>query len=231
MEKEKNVAIVVAAGRGSRMKTTVQKQYLRLKGKPVLYYSLEVFQKCPFIEEVILVTGAGEMEYCQTEIVDKYSLTKVRKIIPGGAQRYDSVYEGLKSIGECTYVYIHDGARPFINQEILKRAYQGVKKYQACVIGMPVKDTIKISDSEGFAKATPNRDLVWMIQTPQVFMYDLIKNAYSKLELAKNLQITDDAMVLETMTGEKVKLIPGSYGNIKITTPEDLKIAEVLCEI
>lgn len=227
---EKNVAIVLAAGKGARMNSSVHKQYLLIQDKPVLYYSLKVFEECPFMDEVILVTGRGEEEYCKSHIVDLYGFHKVRRIVPGGGERYASVYEGLQAIDDCTYVYIHDGARPFISQEILQRAHQGVREYDACVVGMPVKDTIKISDSSGFAESTPRRDLVWMVQTPQVFVYSLIKNAYSKIMEEKSPEVTDDAMVLERVTGRKVRLIPGSYDNIKITTPEDLSIAETFCK-
>jgi len=229
MSLEKHAAIVLAAGRGTRMQSNIQKQYLLLKGKPVLYYSLAEFQKCPFIDEIVLVTGQEEMDYCRDEIIRRYGFTKVKNIIPGGKERCHSVYEGLKSISSCDYVYIHDGARPFIEQEMLIRACDAVRNYQACVVGMPVKDTIKICNHEGYAEHTPARDLVWMIQTPQVFQYNLIKNAYDKLMLHEIQGITDDAMVVERMEGKKVKLVSGSYSNIKITTPDDLKIAELFC--
>lgn len=225
-QREKHAAVVLAAGKGNRMNTSVKKQYLHIGNKPVLYYSLCVFEACPFIEEIILVTGKDEIEYCRDEIVNKFDIKKVSKIVAGGKERYHSVYEGLKALTECSYVYIHDGARPFIDQEILLRTNEEVRKYGACVVGMPVKDTIKICDSEGFTDSTPSRDRVWMIQTPQVFKYSLIKSAHSKIMEAEEVSVTDDAMVLETITGKKAKLVPGSYENIKITTPEDLDIAE-----
>lgn len=228
--KEKHVAIVLAAGRGKRMQSAVQKQYLLLGGKPVLYYSLKTFQECGFIDEIVLVTQREEIGYCQKEIVEKYKLDKVKKVVSGGAERYLSVYEGLKSIDTCDYVYIHDGARPFINEELLLRVCEGVQRYRACVAAMPVKDTIKISGEEPFAKETPDRSRVWMVQTPQVFEFALIKDAYQRLIAQGNTAVTDDAMVLETMSDEKIRLIEGSYRNIKITTPEDLEIAEVFLE-
>lgn len=223
---EKSVAIVLAAGQGKRMNSSVQKQYLLIKGKPVLYYSLKAFEDCPFIDEIILVTGKDEIDYCRQEIVENYGFTKVNQIVPGGKERYHSVYEGLKVITGCQYVYIHDGARPFLNGEILERARAAVEESGACVVGMPVKDTIKISDGTGIAAETPRRDLVWMIQTPQVFSYELIFSAYKKLLKGDAISVTDDAMVLEVMEGKKVRLVEGSYQNIKITTPEDLIIAE-----
>lgn len=226
--RERNVAIVLAAGKGSRMKSKVQKQYLTLRDKPVLSYSLDVFQKCPFIDEIVLVTGEGEQEFCRREILEPYGFDKVRKVIAGGKERYLSVWEGLKAISDCTYVYIHDGARPFIDQEILGRAHDAVAKHLACAVGMPVKDTVKISDAQGFAEYTPNRDLVWAIQTPQAFSYELIRNAYERIPRDGEANITDDAMVMETFGEQKVKLVEGSYKNIKITTPEDLIIAGAL---
>ena len=228
MQKTKCTAIVLAAGQGKRMGTKVQKQYLEISGKPVLFYSLDVFQKSDMIDDMILVVGENQEEYCREEIIEKFHITKVRKIVKGGAERYHSVWNGLQEIAEDGYVFIHDGARPFVTEEILSRAYETVQREKACVVGMPVKDTIKIADKEGFAKETPNRSLVWMVQTPQVFETFLIKNAYSLLMEQEIIQVTDDAMVVETMLQKKVKLVEGSYENIKITTPEDLKIAEVL---
>jgi len=226
---KKNVAIVLAAGQGKRMKSNIQKQYLLIKNKPVLYYTLSAFETSPLISEIILVTGKDEIEYCREEIVKKYGFQKVHKIIAGGKERYHSVYEGLQAIDEADYVYIHDGARPFVDEEIIERACEAVEKYQACVAGMPVKDTIKIADEAGYASETPDRRRVWQVQTPQVFEYKLIKNAYDRLMETEPEGITDDAMVVEIMTRHKVKMVEGSYRNIKITTPEDLDIAELFC--
>lgn len=226
---KKNVAIVLAAGQGKRMKSNVQKQYLLIKDKPVLYYTLNAFETSPLISEIILVTGKDEIEYCRKEIVEKYGFRKVHKITAGGKERYHSVYEGLQAVSEADYVFIHDGARPFVDEEILKRVCAAVKEYEACVVGMPVKDTIKIADEACFAAWTPDRRKIWQIQTPQAFEYHLIKNAYEKLMEEEPQGITDDAMVLETMTEHKVKLVEGSYRNIKITTPEDLDIAALFC--
>ena len=226
---KKNVAIVLAAGQGKRMKSKVQKQYLLIKEKPVLYYTLHAFEKSPFISAIILVTGRDEIEYCKHEIVEKYDFTKVQKIVAGGKERYHSVYEGIQAIDEADYVFIHDGARPFVDEGIIERVCAAVEEHKACVVGMPVKDTIKIADEDGFAAQTPDRRKVWQVQTPQTFEYQLIKNAYEKLLEEEPEGITDDAMVVETMTEHKVKLVEGSYRNIKITTPEDLEIATMFC--
>lgn len=235
-KKKRCTAIVLAAGQGKRMGTEVQKQYLELKGKPVLYYSLAAFEESPIIDDMILVTGAEQISYCQKEIVEKYGFSKVAAITAGGAERYLSVRQGLQAMENDNmanpnrdgYVFIHDGARPFVTGEMLERAYEAVQEHGACVVGMPVKDTIKLADEEGFAKSTPRRSFVWMIQTPQVFSVPLIKEAYEKLIAQGRRDVTDDAMVVEAMTECRVKLVEGSYANIKLTTPEDLKLAEVL---
>lgn len=228
----KIVAIILAAGKGSRMKSDIQKQYLLIKDRPVLYYSLKAFEDS-FIDEIVLVTGAEEISYCRDEIVKKYAFTKVTKIVAGGKERYHSVYAGLQAIEDCDYVFIHDGARPFVTGQILQRAYEMVKREKACVVGMPVKDTIKLADESGYAADTPRRDLLWIVQTPQVFSFSLIKEAYTAfLEqeqelLSQGIKMTDDAMVAEMFSDKKIRLVEGSYENIKITTPEDLKVAEV----
>lgn len=227
----KTTAIVLAGGSGKRMNSTVKKQFLMLKDKPLLYYSLKAFEDS-FIDSVILVASGEDMEYCRKEIVQKYRFNKVEKIVEGGKERYHSVINGVMAAPVCDYIFIHDGARPFITGSILERLFEEVKISKACVAGMPVKDTIKIADSQGYIETTPKRDLVWMIQTPQVFSYELIYRAYDILQkeetrlLKEGISITDDAMVVETLLGEKVKLVEGSYRNIKITTPEDLSVAE-----
>ena len=222
---EKYTAIVLAAGVGKRMNSKIQKQYMLLGGKPVLFYALDAFEKSR-VDEIILVVGKGEIEYCRKEIVEKYKFHKVTKIVEGGKERYHSVYEGLKAMDTADYVLIHDGARPFLDQQILTRTMEAVKQYQACVVGMPVKDTIKITTEDGFSKKTPERKHVWMIQTPQCFSYSLILDAYQKMLQNEDATITDDAMVLEKVKGLPVKMVEGSYRNIKITTPEDLLVAE-----
>ena len=227
----KTTAIVLAGGSGKRMNSTVKKQFLMLKDKPLLYYSLKAFEDS-FIDSVILVASGEDMEYCRKEIVQKYRFNKVEKIVEGGKERYHSVINGVMAAPVCDYIFIHDGARPFITGSILERLFEEVKISKACVAGMPVKDTIKIADSKGYIETTPKRDLVWMIQTPQVFSYELIYRAYDILQkeesrlLNEGISITDDAMVVETLLGEKVKLVEGSYRNIKITTPEVLSVAE-----
>lgn len=227
----KITAIVLAGGSGKRMNSQIKKQFLTVGEHPLLYYSLRAFEES-FVDSVILVTSQEDMDYCRLEIVDKYHFRKVKKIVTGGKERYHSVANGIQAAQICDYVFIHDGARPFLTQEILNRLLEEVKRSDACVAGMPVKDTIKIADGDGCIASTPKRDLVWTIQTPQVFSYPLIKDAYSTLLkeedklLQKGIVVTDDAMVVETLMGKKVHLVEGSYRNIKITTPEDISIAE-----
>ena len=230
----RTTAIVLAAGKGKRMQTNVHKQYLRIKDKPVLFYSLKAFEDS-LVDDIVLVVGTDEECFCRKEIVDRYGFRKVRTIVAGGLERYHSVANGLGSIDwTCDYVFIHDGARPFVDDEIIKRAYNEVQHSKACVVGMPVKDTIKIADEQGYVAETPARSLVWQIQTPQVFEKNLITAAYEKLLsqehrlLEEGVTFTDDAMVVEYFMSTSVKLVRGSYENIKITTPEDLKIAEIL---
>lgn len=255
MRREKYTAVVLAAGQGKRMGSRVYKQYLLLHEKPLIYYSLKAFEEST-VDEVVLVVGKGEIDYCKKEIIEKYDLKKVRHIVEGGAQRYHSVACGLRAIKDTDYVLIHDGARPFLDLGIIERSKKAAKTYQASVIGMPVKDTIKLADSQEFAEKTPNRERIWMMQTPQAFFYPLVFQAYetlleveqgkigesdktllnpNKIELLREkweqVNITDDAMVVELLSDVPVKLIRGSYENIKITTPEDLRIAEVLGSI
>ena len=229
----RTAAIVLAAGQGKRMQAKVAKQYLLLKDKPVLYYALRAFENS-FVDEVILVTGKGEEEYCRREIVERYGFQKVTRIVAGGKERYHSVYQGLCALTGADVVMIHDGARPFLTEEILKRAYDAAQEMGACVVGVPVIDTIKIADEKGYVESTPDRSRLYGIQTPQAFRYPLIRSAYDQLIaqeeelLAKGIRITDDAMVAETMLNCPVKIVEGSYDNIKITTPGDLIRAQAL---
>ena len=228
---ERNTAIVLAAGQGKRMHSKVQKQFLEIQGYPVLYYSLHCFQESPLIQDIILVTGEESISYCKEEIVQKYGFTKVSAVIPGGKERYDSVYAGLCECRDCEYVLIHDGARPFITDEILKRVYEQVQVQKACVVGMPVKDTIKLINKEKQIKESPDRSLVWQAQTPQAFELSLIVEAFERQLKEDCSHITDDAMVVEKQMGVPVYMVEGSYNNIKITTPEDLVIARAFLNV
>jgi 2-C-methyl-D-erythritol 4-phosphate cytidylyltransferase len=221
---EKYTAIVLAGGSGKRMGLSVKKQYIEICNKPLLYYSVHAFEKSD-VDEIVLVVTPGDETYVKKEIVEKYGFKKVSAIVPGGKERYNSVYEGLK-VTRGDYVLIHDGARAFVTKEIIRRAMDGAKEYGACVVGMPVKDTIKVADDDGYVKDTPERSSLWMVQTPQAFSYPLVKDAYEKVLAKDATGVTDDAMVVELATDQKVKLIEGSYDNIKVTTIDDLDVAE-----
>ncbi len=231
---KKYAAVVLSAGKGTRMNAEVSKQYLLLEEQPILCYSLQAFQQS-MIEEIILVCGEEDIAYCHSEIVEKYGFSKVKAVIPGGKERYHSVCYGLQELAQQPrqpdYVMIHDGARPFVDQGIIARCAKMVEQGHPCVAGMPVKDTIKIADEHQFAVDTPKRSLVWQVQTPQAFAFPLILQAYQELlkseKNGKPVSVTDDAMVLETVMNKQVRLVEGSYRNIKITTPEDLEIARV----
>lgn len=230
----KITAVVLSAGNGSRMHSDTPKQYLELEGQPVLAYSLQAFQKST-VDEIILVTGEKYRDYCQKEFVERMGLDKIKKIVVGGAERYLSVYCGICAVKNTDYILIHDGARPFVDQKIIADSIKYVKEYGACLAGMPVKDTIKEIDDAQFAVRTPQRSNLWQVQTPQAFAFPLIKKAYQtifeKLKNGEELpEITDDAMIVEYATGQKVKLFEGSYENIKITTPEDLEIAAIFAK-
>ena len=212
----KITAIVLAAGSGSRMKSKTKKQFMEIKGKPVIWYSLFEFEKSR-VDEIILVTGKEDIDYCKKEIVEKYNLKKIKNVVAGGSERYESVYNGLKEV-TGNIVLIHDGARPLINNEIIERSIEGTIKSDACVVGVPVKDTIKRANKEGYIIDTPNRSELWITQTPQSFKTDLVKMAYKKMkeELEKGnttLNITDDAMVVEEFTTNQVRFVQGDYKN------------------
>ena len=200
---KKTAAVVLAAGSGKRMGTSVHKQYLLIKDKPVIYYTLRAFELSE-VDEIILVTGADEIDYCSREIVEKYNFQKVRAVIAGGKERYDSVYEGLKALSDISCV----------------------QEKEACITAVPAKDTIKVADNEGYVADTPDRSKLWQIQTPQTFSYALVSEAYRKRAEAGDASITDDAMVVEKYADHSIYLLKGDYRNIKITTPEDLVIAE-----
>lgn len=217
--------VIVAAGRGRRMGSDMNKQYLQLNGKEVLAHTIEQFERCSTIDEIIIVTGKDEIEYCTQHIWKKYGFSKIKDIVAGGKQRQDSVYNGLLKVSKQTQiVLIHDGARPLVKVEQIKESIKVAVEVGACVVGVPIKDTIKICDNNQFVIQTPLRNTLWVVQTPQAFRYDWIMRAHQE-GLKNNLVVTDDAMMIEAL-GYPVKIIEGRYDNIKITTPEDLAIAK-----
>ena len=244
------VAIVLAGGSGSRMNSDVAKQYMLIHGKEVIFYSLSTFQKNEHITDIVLVARNEDLEYCRNEIVNKYGFDKVRRVVSGGKERYASVYQGLLAVGDIfradanssdignnNVVLIHDGARPFVTNEMINSSIECAGETGACTVGVPVKDTIKIVDENMNGVETPDRKFLYQIQTPQTFKYKLIMDAYEKMYLEQNAAdickkaiITDDTMLVEMYSGIKSKVILGSYENIKITTPEDINIAEIFSE-
>lgn len=232
--KKHTIAIVLAAGQGKRMNASVPKQYLLIKEKPILYYTLKTFENS-FVDEIILVVAEGEEDYCRKNFVEEYNFTKITAIIAGGRERYHSVYQALSYISstqkEESFVFVHDGARPFVSEAILQRTYEAAECKGACVVAVPVKDTIKIVGKEGMVQSTPDRAALWSVQTPQAFVYSKLKTAYDKMMEQEqrgqlNITVTDDAMVMETFGDIPVCVVEGSYENIKITTPDDLVFAE-----
>lgn len=224
----KNYAIILAAGKGKRMGAGINKQFLNIKSKPILYYSLKTFSDNPFIDEIILVCSSSEIDYCREQVVEKYGIKKVLKIISGGKERQDSVLNALRSIIDCNIVLIHDGARPFVNFSIIENGIKYAEAYGACTCGINSKDTIKIKGNDGFSLDTLDRSKLFCVQTPQCFKYDLIMKCHEKL-IQDNIFVTDDTSVVE-LYGNKVYLYEGSYNNIKITTQEDLVVAERILE-
>jgi 2-C-methyl-D-erythritol 4-phosphate cytidylyltransferase len=227
--RDRIVALIAAAGRGTRMGGSAQhkKQYHMLGDRPVLAHTIAIFEESPLVDEIVIVVCPEDIDHCRREVVDKYGFQKVSQLVPGGEQRADSVYQGLLALDpDPDFVLVHDGVRPFFPSALIGEVVQAVRTYQAAVVAVPVKDTIKIADVAGFVKKTPERRSLWAVQTPQAFSYPLLLEAYREGRQRK-LQVTDDAMLVEAL-GYRVKLVLGTYENIKITTPEDFVLAEAL---
>ena len=228
MYKDKYVSVIIAAaGMSNRMGSKMNKQFLAIGGKPILAHTIEKFEDCKFIDEIIIVSKEEEIEYCRKEIVRKYKFNKVTNIIRGGGERQESVYNGILALnGKADIVLTHDGARPFVKKENIEDGIKGVIENGACVIGVPVKDTIKVMGDINEVKHTPLRTTLWVAQTPQCFYKDILIRGYEKA-ISDGYMGTDDSSLVERL-GLKVKMIMGNYENIKITTPEDLVFAESL---
>lgn len=220
-------AIIVAGGSGKRMGMNIKKQFIELNEKPILAHTIEAFNKCKVIDEIIVVVGKEDKTKVKAEIVDRYGYHKVTQIVEGGAERQDSVYNGLLAVkDEIEYVMIHDGARPFISEEIVEKSLSMTKEKQATVVAVPVKDTIKVVNEEHEVENTPKRSTLWSVQTPQSFKKELLTEAYAYAKERK-LTVTDDSMLVEAY-GKKVYVVEGEYNNIKITTPEDLVLGQAI---
>lgn len=220
-------AIIVAGGSGKRMGMNIKKQFIELNKKPILAHTIEAFNKCKVIDEIIVVVGKEDKEKVKTEIINRYGYHKVTQIVEGGTERQDSVYNGLMAVkDEIQYVMIHDGARPFISEEIVEKSLSMTKEKQATVVAVPVKDTIKVVNEECEVEDTPMRSTLWSVQTPQSFKKGLLIEAYAYAK-ERNLTVTDDSMLVEAY-GKKVYVVEGDYNNIKITTPEDLVLGQAI---
>lgn len=221
---KQNYAVILSAGQGSRMGGNIAKQYQLLGGKPVLYYSVRTFEESR-INGIVLVVADGMQDYVKHEIVERYGFSKVAAVTAGGKERYHSVYQGLKYIPDESIVLIHDGARPFVSVELIHRLIDKAERTSACIPAVPVKDTIKLA-KDSIVTGTPQRNMLYAVQTPQAFRTPLLKKAYEIFRQQEGLEVTDDAMLVEQTLGEKVYLEEGDYKNIKLTTPEDMLIAE-----
>ena len=224
-----NGVVIVAAGTGSRMNMGINKQFIKLEGKEIIAYTIEKFYNNSKIEDIVFVVKEDEYEFFKKDILDKYNFKNV-KIAYGGKERQDSVYNGLKLLDEkCDVVLIHDGARPFVSDKIIDKSIEEAKEHKAIVVGVPVKDTIKVIDNDKNIVDTPNRSVLWAVQTPQTFDYNILIDAY-KDAFKNKFYGTDDAMLVERI-GYKVKMLEGSYNNIKITTQEDLNVGSQILRV
>lgn len=224
---DKVVALIPAAGMGKRMGKEGKKQFLLLGNMPVLAHTLKVFEGIDEVNEIIVIAPAGEEGFCLNEIVEKYRIHKVTKVVPGGKERQDSIYNGLRVVSnETACLIIHDGVRPFVSRDTIKKSIELSKEADGVIAGVPVKDTIKRVSKDMFVEATMNRSQLWHIQTPQAFKYKIINEAYNKAYL-DNFRGTDDAALVERL-GYKIRVIQDNYDNIKITTPDDMIFAEMI---
>ncbi|MFH0924539.1 MAG: 2-C-methyl-D-erythritol 4-phosphate cytidylyltransferase [bacterium] len=222
---KKVAAIITAAGKGSRMGQPISKQFLSLGGKPILYHTVKAFESSGKIAEIYLIVGYDDINYCKQKIIYKYGFQKIKKIIIGGRERQDSIYNGLKELDTAVdTVLIHDGVRPFITTELIDKIIDELDQEQAMILAVPAKDTIKLVNQDGYIKETLDRKKLCLTQTPQGFDYNIIWSAYEKA-YNDGYYATDDANLVERM-GKKVKILMGDYENIKITTMEDLSVAE-----
>jgi len=221
----KVVAIIVAAGSGKRMGRSTKKQFLSIGSKPILAYTLDVFESIGRVDRIILVIPKGWKRYCQKGIIEKYGYKKEIELTSGGARRQDSVARGLALVsGDYEIVIIHDGVRPFVTRRMIVESIAKARKFGACVVAVPVSDTVKMAKSNGVIEKTLSREYLWRVQTPQTFRLSLIKKAYAKA-LKDRFYGTDDAQLVERIN-RPVRVISGDYRNIKITTKEDLFLAE-----
>lgn len=218
-------AILLAGGKGKRMASSKSKQYIELEGKPILYYTIKHFMNNDLIDDIILVLSEDEIDYCKDEVLKKYNL-KINKIVSGGRERQESVYNGLIAANGTDIVLIHDAARPFVSKRIINDSIKYAERYKAAAPGVMPKDTIKLKNEKNFSVETPDRNKLVSVQTPQAFEYNMILKCHRKIK-EMGISVTDDTMVVE-LFGNNVYIFDGEYTNIKITTPEDMILAKYL---
>jgi 2-C-methyl-D-erythritol 4-phosphate cytidylyltransferase len=220
-------ALVPAAGMGKRMGASINKQYLILAGRPILAHTLSVFEGASFVDGIFVITPEDEIPFCRDHVVERYGFTKVRGIVAGGAERQHSVLNGLRAmegtVADDDVILIHDGVRPFVSTDVLARATAVAREDDGALVAVPAKDTVKTVE-DGIITGTPPRETLWLAQTPQAFRYAVIRAAHEIADAERFLG-TDDAMLVERL-GRSVRIVVGDYRNIKITTPEDMVLAE-----
>lgn len=223
----KVAAIIAAAGRGERFGGDLPKQYLDLGNKPILAHTLLVFEESG-VDEVILVVDEKRIRFCRDEIVDKYHLEKIKKVISGGKHRQESVYNGLKAMEENPpeIIVVHDGIRPFVTKSLIEEVIEEASRSGVAIAAIPVKDTIKLANERGVVERTIKRRNLWLAQTPQGFRYETLKEGLTRAFRNKFFG-TDEAMLVERLN-HRVKIVRGLEDNIKITTKEDLALAEAI---
>ncbi|MFC2122090.1 2-C-methyl-D-erythritol 4-phosphate cytidylyltransferase [Bacteroidota bacterium] len=219
---QKKVCAIIAAAGGSRRMGGVDKVFALLGGRPVLARVIDAFEQCDSVDRVIVVVSEASLERCR-QLMAGEKWSKVADVCLGGERRQDSVLAGLNRLGKCDWVIVHDGARPLVTPDMIDRGLSEAQETGAAIAAVPVTDTIKVAGDDGLVSQTPPRQNLWAVQTPQVFRFDIISEAYCQ---AKD-EVTDDASLVEQL-GYKVKLYMGSYDNIKVTTPADLALAEIL---
>lgn len=226
----KVTALIPAAGTGSRMETDTPKQFLTLAGQPVVVHTLQIFEAAPEVQEIFLMVPPGLEDRCRMEWVEAFGLKKVAKLIPGGASRQDSVYEGLKATTSDTeIILVHDGVRPFVTLTMIRQVISGARRYDGVLVAVAVKDTPKTADAGGWVAATLDRSSLWLAQTPQAFKRNVLIEAYRRAYTEGIVQ-TDDAALVERL-GYRVQIIPGAWDNLKITQREDLFLAEEILKM
>jgi 2-C-methyl-D-erythritol 4-phosphate cytidylyltransferase len=224
----KAAAIIAAAGLGRRMRHDTPKTYLHLAGKPILIHTLEVFEQVPEVQEVLVVVHPEDIEFCQEEVIDPHPLKKVLRLVPGGKERQDSVYHALRVLRKRSenleIILVHDGVRPLVEPALVGQVIAAARRHGGAILGIPCQDTLKRVNASGEVVATVDRRELWQVQTPQAFRAAILWRAYQEA-MDRGFYATDEAALVEAL-GETVVVVPGTPLNLKITTPDDLAMAE-----